>query len=171
MGQIESLGVAYKSIDLPTLLKTEVENGNLKINGNRFSEKIFEIIELPKTKGKKDFRTKALLHPDLPIYVEKLKRMGHKLVIDTSMEFAGAGGYFNDVDGVIAILPDSSWITFLHEFQHAEFNRYVSPIFDSLEETAMDQESLEFLIKNSGLSELSSERVSRIVELIEDGFS
>ena len=170
MGQIESLGVSYKSIDLPTLLKTEVEKGKIKINGNRFSEKIFEIIELPKTKGKKDFRTKVLLHPELPIYVEKLKRMSYKLVIDTSMEFAETGGYFNDVDGVIAILPDSSWTTFLHEFQHVEFIRYVSPIFDSLEETAMDQESLEFLIKNSGLSELSSERVSRIVELIEDGF-
>jgi len=77
--------------------------------------------------------TLALKHPDMKTGLKELEDMGYTLTVDTSLSSTEAGAYFSPTDKIIAIRSNSSWQTFQHEFQHAQYNHFVIPHFESLQ--------------------------------------
>jgi hypothetical protein len=68
----------------------------------------------------------AFRHPDLPKFMEELKAKGCRLVVDSSLPAnLKAGAYYWPYNNVIALRPNATWQTFLHEFQHFEFNHFI----------------------------------------------
>jgi hypothetical protein len=86
---------------------------------------LLKVDELPPPGKDLGAKTIALQHPEMAAYKKRIEDMGYNLVIDTSISTTGAEAYIFDFTKVLALSPKSSWQTFVHEFQHVEFNRFL----------------------------------------------
>lgn len=71
----------------------------------------------------KDPLESAFMHEKLPEYLKQMEEDGYRLVVDSSLPISRMGGYFSPAKKVIALRPESKWITFAHEYQHYEFDQ------------------------------------------------
>ena len=88
--------------------------------------------ELPPPKATSKALDPALTNPKMKAAIEDMERRGIHLVVDSSMSVlknpvgdGSTGAYFLDQgagQGVIALRPESSWRTFIHEYTHSIFN-------------------------------------------------
>lgn len=129
--QLIQMGAKLSEVYERTYLKILVEYKLIKFNYES-SPIDFEFgrllrIDVPPTAVKvANWATPALKHPEFVKYMEILKKMGSGVVVDTSLPFTGAGAYYSPANGLIALRPTSTWATFVHEFQHAKFDRLFS---------------------------------------------
>ena len=79
------------------------------------------------TKGKRHTNSRglALKHKDIDAKIKKAESVGVKVVVDTSLSRKGAVGYYSPKQKILAINPNSNWLTFEREFQHALFDNYL----------------------------------------------
>jgi hypothetical protein len=80
--------------------------------------------DLPKPKYF-SFHNTALTHPKMAEYLAEINRLGYRLVVDPRIgvqsDTSITLGSFNLFQGTIRILPNASWYTFIHEFQHLKY--------------------------------------------------
>ena len=69
----------------------------------------------------------ALEHKNIDARIKEAEEMGVKVVIDTSLDRKGDSvlAYFSPRTKILAIRPDSDWLIFEHELQHALFENYL----------------------------------------------
>lgn len=67
----------------------------------------------------------ALKNPKMPEYLKKMKEKGFSLIVDPSLGVESDAisilGRFSPSRRSIRILPNTTWDTFMHEYQHLEF--------------------------------------------------
>ncbi len=172
---LDRLGVEGHVTKDPTYLRTNVETfKKTKLTTKAGEAKnygvVFEVDRLPPAGSATGPGANAFRHPLMAEYKKKLEAMGYRLVVDTSIDYTGAGAYHWSHNHVIALRPNSSWQTFLHEFQHAEFAHYLERNFYSMQINVMDLgKPLATVLKPETLQALGTERVQRLETLIKKG--
>jgi hypothetical protein len=70
-----------------------------------------------------DVGTRALQHPRLPVYLDRLKSVGGSLLVDSSLgvSYCGSAGYLLSQSRSVVIKPQTTWNEFIHEFSHLDF--------------------------------------------------
>jgi hypothetical protein len=114
--ELDALGVKYKARD-----GSYADRWMKLPEDARGRSSLLEVLELPLPSASPGPMTPALLHPDLPTFIEKLNDKHALLVIDSSLAATNVGGYFDGVH--LALRSDMPWHVFLHEFQHFEYHR------------------------------------------------
>lgn len=142
--ELKDMGVAYEILS-PFDASTRIDDFFLEIRTQQSAKlwrqmRLLRIKSLPKKTGAASASEFTLLHPDLPVYLEKMKKMGYFLAVDPSLDLkTGAAAYFTPSDRVIAIEPTTPWIYFIHEYEHLLFNETIaqkiesSPIYKKIE--------------------------------------
>lgn len=128
--------------------------------------KILMVTDLPPPGTATGPGVNAFVHPEMAAYQARLEAMGIDLVVDTSTNFGGAGAYFWGHTRVLALRPNSTWQTFLHEFQHVQFDRFVAPNFQRMQQLAISNRPIESALTAEQLTELGPQRVARLQELL-----
>jgi hypothetical protein len=164
------MGVSYTPLrNTQTDLASLVESGEIHYVSSKpdpFMGKVLRVDTLPGKKGPAKFSTPALLHPEMAAYKAKIEEMGYRLVVDTSIQFTGTGGYLWESERTLAILPDSDWATFAHEFQHLEFAHYLEKGFGQTASNVKRGYSLSSLLPAELRQTLGSARIKRLEALI-----
>jgi hypothetical protein len=173
---LDKMGVKYSPAADRTLLFDDVnfwDKTKLKIpRGFRPDYGlVLDINELPRPGTASGPNTNAFLHPQMAGYVLKLGRMGYRLTVDTSMGSSGVGGYNVPKPKVIALSANSTWQTFVHEFQHAEFAEYLADNFRYLQGVVAEgvhvRIAMQMEPKKFGM--LGEDKVNRLQLLLEKG--
>jgi len=114
--------------------------------------------------------TPALQHPLMEAYLAEMKKNKCFLVIDTSLPFSGAGAYFHPGVKVIAISPQTTWATFMHEFNHFEFDLYVRPHLAEVVKSVRQGNGIHsVLLRNNGaanLARMGAPRLKKLEDLV-----
>jgi hypothetical protein len=134
--------------------------------GHHYGE-ILRIERLPPSVSGANLRTPALQHPEMAREIERLKEMGVDVVVDTSLRGSSTGAYFWSHTNVIAIRPNSTWQTFRHEVQHAEFDRFIAPRLSSLREAVtVEGRSAREVLSMRGNAAYTDREIRRLESLI-----
>lgn len=164
--QLSSMGVATEPVEIETFL----ENGfygrpEIVMNDTRplFMGKIYKILNLPQPEKSQGFFAKALKHPQMAFYKERMEKLGHSLVIDSSLPHSGAAGYYWAPGKIIAITPDCEWGTFIHEFQHLEFQVFLSHRLPELRDKVRRGLDIESLLAETGVYSKRSSRLRKLL--------
>ncbi len=166
-------GIEYEPTSLPGVLSHNVANGTQSVtnNGER-AGRVYRVTGLPASGNRRGPNINAYEHPDLAVYVERLREMGVELVIDSTTQAAGMGAYFwrrSDNVKILSLPPHSTWRTFLHEFQHAEFDNLVMPFFDRMKAVRASGTNLAEAARPDWVQRVGVERLNRIQELMDQG--
>lgn len=169
---LTKLGVEYRQVYRTTYLEGNVRYFNKQTLTNvaegsapNFG-KILMVTELPPAGTATGPGVNAFLHPEMAAYKARLEAMGIDLVVDTSTSYGGAGAYFWGQTNVLALRPNSTWQTFLHEFQHAQFERFVSPNFTRMQHLTLGRRPIEEAFTPAQLQELGPQRIARLQDLM-----
>jgi hypothetical protein len=172
--ELRQMGVGFRS-DPRTITQVEGDvryfPDNIRYSpgaqaGSHYGE-ILRIESLPAPVGRGTPRTTALQHPEMAQEIERLRAMGVDVVVDTSLRGSSTGAYFWQHTNVIALRPNSTWQTFRHEVQHAEFNRFVAPRLESLRETvAVEGRSAREVLSARGNAAYTDREIERLESLI-----
>lgn len=127
---------------------------------------LLKITDLPPPRSSSPL-ARALTHPDLPQYLARMEEMGVDLVIDPSLRVTGAGAYFLPGSRVIALQADSSWKTFVHEYQHALFNQYVRTRFTDVADAVNNGLHVRNVLPTDVVEALGDTRITRLQRLLE----
>ena len=141
--------------------KLDLEGGSKPYYGQ-----ILKVDELPPPGKDRSAKAIALLHPEMAAYKKRVEDMGYQLVIDTSISSTGAEAYIFDYTKVLAISPKSSWQTFVHEFQHVEFNRYIRDRAWGYQLEINKQKKLVDVMRLRTQKKLGAERVKKLEALL-----
>jgi hypothetical protein len=171
---LDKMGVKFRPSNDPTYLDSNVNTWNktkLETSPGQKPDygKVLNIEELPPPGTATGPSTNAFLHPEMAAYKAKLEQMGYRLTVDTSTPFTGAGAYQWSYTKVVSLRPDSTWQTFLHEFQHAEFSHYLVYSFSRLEATVANGGTVRGLMSPQMMQTLGSEKVERLQTLLQKG--
>lgn len=166
-------GIEYAPTSLPGALSHNVARGTQTVtnNGER-AGRVYRVTGLPTPGNRRGPNVNAYEHPDLAVYVERLREMGVELVIDSTTQAAGMGAYFwrrSDNVKILSLPPESTWRTFLHEFQHAEFDNLVMPFFDRMKAVRSRGANLSEAARPDWVQRVGVERLNRIQELLDQG--
>lgn len=132
---LDQMGIKYRVTNKTTYIETELTAQNAA-GQDPFYGKIYNIVQLPPASKNGNFDSNAFEHPQMAEYHSKLKAMGYKLVVDSSLPFSNANNYFWQETKVVALRPNSTWSSFIHEFQHAEFESLISLNFSEIQSLA-----------------------------------
>ncbi|MBK7891058.1 MAG: hypothetical protein IPJ84_09505 [Bdellovibrionales bacterium] len=128
------------------------------------------IKSLPKPALKGSLNTNALSHPQMADYLKKMDELGLNLVVDTSLREINVGAYYWAKTRVIALRPESTWQTFLHEFQHAQFDAFILPRIKALREAVqVEGKSLRDVLPSKLIAEYGEKEVGRLEKLLRNG--
>jgi hypothetical protein len=171
---LDKMGVKFRPSNDPTCLDGNVNTWNktkLETSPGQKPDygKVLTIDELPPPGTATGPSTNALLHPEMAAYKAKLEQMGYRLTVDTSTPFTGAGAYQWSYTKVVSLRPDSTWQTFLHEFQHAEFSHYLEGGFSRLEASVANGGTVRGLMSPQMVQTLGADKVQRLQTLLEKG--
>lgn len=171
---LDKMGVKFRPSNDPTYLDSNVNTWNktkLETSPGQKPDygKVLNIDELPPPGSATGPNTNAFLHPEMAAYKAKLEQMGYRLTVDTSTPFTGAGAYHWSYTKVVSLRPDSTWQTFLHEFQHAEFSQYLAGSFSRLEATVANGGTVRGLMSPQMVQTLGADKVQRLQTLLEKG--
>lgn len=166
--QLKSMGVEFEEIPLRPIFsnRTRVTPTNY---GEVHPGRILKITKVPPPYSSGSWLTPALFHPELADYRAKLENMGITLVVDTSMTFKHYAGYFSAQRKLLAIQPGATWGTFLHEFQHAEFEANIAPYFDRMVGTINAGRNITDAVPKNVRKQLGEKKLQRLSELIRMG--
>jgi hypothetical protein len=175
IARLDNMGVKFHETEGHTYLEQNAKDNltnviTLPTEETKYG-KILQIDDLPPAGKSTSYSTNALLHPEMAEYKAKLEKMGYHLTIDTSIPFTGSGAYFSSFDNIVALRPNSTWQTFLHEFQHAEFDHYFGAHFGQLQEVVASGKNLNQVFPNDLVQTLGKDRVSKIQSLLEKGMT
>ena len=182
--QLDDLGVGHSTIkrDPSSGVGLTTLEGNVKLwksqaleltpfENKEFYGSLLKVEKLP-TPGKATGpSTNAFLHPEMGVYKKKLEDLGYSLAVDTSLSTTGAEAYFWGYNKVLALNPKSNWQTFVHEFQHAEFNKYMYPRFSKLQSAVNRGEKLEDILRLKVAKKLSPTKIKKLQALMEKQIS
>lgn len=177
--QLDEMGVQYRRTDDLSYFRDLFLDGEVKkpkgsagyrMMGEAYGEQL-QITKLPMQKGQKSPFASALTHPDMPEYLENLEKMGYKLNVDTSIPYTGTGGYFDPNKKFIAIKPEMKWHEFIHEFQHAEFDKFVKSEFSDMKAEVNFGNSLQEAVSKKTISDIGEGKLKRIEELLKKGLT
>lgn len=146
----------------------DYSKGNL---GENYYGEVFKVTKLPPKSKKASLSTNAFEHPEMADYLKKLDEMGIDLVVDTTLSLRGSrfSAYYSPGNS-IALNPSSSWQTFLHEFQHAQFYEFIAPRFSSLERAVqVEGRSLKSVLSQRAIQEYGEREISRLQKLLSEG--
>jgi len=131
----------------------------------------FKITELPKPVPSKsaNAKTPALLHPDMPIYFKIMKKLGYELHIDPTLKFIGAGGVHSPHAKIIAIKPQSTWQTFIHEFQHLQFSQLLQKDFSKIQSQVQSGKKLKNILPRKTLKSLGPRKTKLLQKSLKKG--
>lgn len=139
-------------------------------NGESYYGEILKVTKLPPATKNANLGTNAFEHPEMEQYLKKMNDMGIDLVVDTSIRNAGAGAYYLGETKVIALRPGSTWQTFIHEFQHAQFDAFIKPRFESLQKAVqVEGRSLKEVLHVKVNNEYGEREVRRLEKLLKQG--
>lgn len=122
---------------------------------------------LPRPNGRGTLETNAFLHPDMPRYLKKLEEYGYSLVVDPATFGTRLGNYARRDLRVIALKPEATWLTFLHEFQHVEFN---VKILDRLGDLSFEDAARRSPSELRSILDMSNPMVARAMSLARRGW-
>lgn len=159
-------GVRFRVSDRPTRLQSLAETREIRPDHELFLGKVLELEGLPAPVRPGTPDTPALLHPKMRRYFDKMKEYGYALGIDTSLEQTNAGAYFRASDRLIAIRRNTSWTSFLHEFQHLEFDRYIAPDFGYIREALHSGKRLRDVLPRDVVRAWGRQRTTQLESLI-----
>lgn len=143
-----------------------------RADGTKAYGALYRVDRLPPV-GRASPFAPALSHPEMAEYLRKMRAQGYELVIDSSLKHTGAGAYFYEKNKVIALAPNSTWQTFLHEYQHLEFSNsllrynFVEPIV-ALRQSGKD---LQTSLHPAVVAEIGADKVAKIQRLIDRGIT
>jgi hypothetical protein len=171
---LKQLGVEVRARPGVTHLQANVERWKettLEVapGGKADYGKLFNVEKLPPAGKATGAGTNAFLHPEMAAYKAKLESMGYRLTVDSSLPFTGAGGYHAGHSKIIALSPHSTWGTFVHEFQHAEFAQFVARDFEAFQAAVGRGHSVRELLPQRALAEFSPEKLDRLQKLMDKG--
>lgn len=174
LNSLRAMGVKFRQSKDSTFLDGNVntlKETKLEILPGRkpYYGKVLDIEDLPPPGIAKGPNTNAFFHPDMAAYKKKLEQMDYRLTVDTSTPFTGASAYASTQPKVVSIRPDSTWQTFLHEFQHAEFSHYIGDGFGRLEVAAAYGKSVRELMSPKMIQALGENRIKSLQRLLEKG--
>ena len=136
------------------------------MEGEAYYGTLRKVTKLPPAGTEASASTNAFLHPEMAKYKQRLDDMGYTLAIDTSLPQTGAEAYNWGYRKVVAMRPDSNWQTFVHEFQHVEYDRYLKRRFDKLRVAVSRGNKLEDVLKLKIQNRIGPERVRRLQNLL-----
>lgn len=183
--QLEKMGAKVSRTEMDTLLKEVKQDdweGSLKIKPMRYTDgaqrpyygEVLRIDLLPPPKARGSGSSLALTHPEMGAYLKQMRQMGYDLVVDSSQRHVGAFGYFSDARRVISISPDSTWATFIHEFQHLEFFEKIMKQ-NALREFEMirlvDKEDLLTSLNPEYVKYVGADKIRQIQSLLDRGIT
>lgn len=143
----------------------------LSQNSGQFS-KLKEVVELPKNKGPASPDTPALIHPDMETYLKKAQAMGVKIIIDPTLALTkNILAAYRFQSKTIHIRPDSSFQTFVHEFEHAHFEEVIGRQSRILREDIQSGKSLSEVLPPAIQKELGKEKVEKLETLVKSGYN
>ncbi len=178
---LSALGVVVDETKLPPYLSELVatqENPEGRIRFDQtpgvreaFFGTILRVLRLPKPALKSDPNALALTHPDMPSALQDLKKLGYDFYIDTSLRFADASSYFDGEFGMIGIQPNTPWHVFIHELQHAKWNRFLESVisFDALQSKIESGKTLKELLSLQDRELLDPEILQKLESLLKQG--
>ena len=136
-------------------------------NGESYYGEILKVTKLPPSSKNANLATNAFEHPEMEQYLKKMNEMGIDLVVDTSIKNTGAGAYYWEETKVIALRPGSNWQTFIHEFQHAQFDAFIQPRFESLKKAVqIDGRSLKEVLPAKVNNQYGAKEIQRLEKLL-----
>ncbi len=153
--------------ELHRMANSEEINVAADARGFRYYGEIYTVDTLPKPLAKGSAYTEALLHPEMARYRKLLDKMGYQLVIDTSLGPMNTKGYVCVKNRILALEPTSSWQTFIHEYQHVEFDHYIKPHFFSLENLVAEGKSIKDVLPIEEQKAWGARRVALLQTLLE----
>lgn len=159
-------GVRFKVSDRPTRLRGLADAKEIRPDHELFLGKVLEIEGLPPPVRPGTPDTPALLHPKMRHYFEKMREYGYALGLDTSLEQTHAGAYFRESDRLIGIRRNTSWTSFLHEFQHLEFAHYISPDYGYIRESIRSGRRLKDVLPPEVLKAWGPRRTAHLESLM-----
>lgn len=165
------MAVTYTPLPNDTYLHVLVDGGDIKLIPDglgRYDGKVLRVEDLPPAAQSVKPSTPALLHPQMAEYKSKIEALGYTLVIDTSMNFTGASAYHYAEKRVLALTPTSTWPELEHEFQHAEFEHYLSKDFNHVVRMVEGGASLSSVLPADVLEQLGKGRVRRLEKLMRE---
>lgn len=169
--QLAKNGVKVEEAATPTYVESQVKywgGVEMKAESSYFGE-VLDITALPVKKNSGGTFSNAFSHPEMPEYMKSLKKMGIDLSVDTSLTQTGAGAYYG-IGERIALRPDSTWQTFLHEYQHAQFDAYLRPRLDELTKAVYQEgKSVADVIPYLKQAGYTEKEVSRLEKLLKQG--
>lgn len=123
--KLAKAGVQSRLIDIEPDVPFAMINGELV----PIKEAVREITgSLPAPVEKPNAFTNMFYHPELPIYLEKMKALGFRLVVDSTLSHAGAGGVMDWDKRIIGVTPNAKWQVFVHEFEHLKFELFLRAV-------------------------------------------
>jgi hypothetical protein len=171
---LEKMGVKFSKSYDPTSLNSNVKIWKitkLETSPEQLENygKVLNIDKLPPPGTATGPKTNAFFHPEMARHKAELEQMGYRLTVDTSIPFTGAGAYHWSYTKVVSLRPDSTWQTFLHEFQHAEFSHYLKRSFSWLESRVSSGSTLHDSMSPQLIEKLGTDRVKRLETLLKRG--
>lgn len=131
---------------------------------------ILKVTQLPPPSQGAGLMSNAFKHPEMAEYLKKMDEMGIDLVVDTSLRGTGTGAYYWGRTNVIALRPDSSWQTFLHEFQHAQFDAFIRPKMGMLKDAVqVEGRSIKDVLPRNVVNEYGEKEIARLEKLLRQG--
>lgn len=170
---LTTMGAKFKRVNGPTALDEAIEYKGIIVvekNGEKASGQLYEIQALP-TAAKASGSQYALLHPEMAAHKAELERLGYKMVVDSTLQLGPVQGYLDPTRKVVGIGPHANWSLFKHEFQHVEFDHFISARIDKYVEMKKEGKSLAELWRGQGraVERLGMASVRKIEKMLNEG--
>lgn len=170
--QLDKMGVKYSEVEVDTHLRNAELRGETTVkpddDGIVDDGQVLEVTGLPKPRATGNVNTPAFSHPEMADYMNRLKQMGYRVVVDTSLNHTGAGGYMSPTEKFIAMEPDSTWQTFVHEYQHLEFQETIEPNFAKWAEAKKTTgATLESVVDAETKARIGPKKLARLEQLMD----
>ncbi|MGZ6470046.1 MAG: hypothetical protein ACXWRZ_02730 [Bdellovibrio sp.] len=173
LAELKLAGIEFeKDTTRMTAVEGEVKDWPENINYNKGNLKeayygeFLKIKKLPPPGDKGTF-SNALNHPEMREYFKKMKKLKIDLVVDTSLRGTSTQAYYSNSYKVIALQPETSWLTFLHEFQHAQFDAFITPRIGSLKNAVqVGGRSIKKVLPKKIQNQYSDKELARLEKLL-----
>jgi len=119
---LEKWGGEYPLHDIGFVRPDALYSATHQVIGYHLSKDLRYVLSPSEKVGKNHPLTPALIHPKFRAEFEKLKALGFTVVLDASL--SGLAAY--QQGRFIYMSADANWATFLHEAQHALFEKFLS---------------------------------------------
>ena len=174
LDRVKRMGIEGRETKIPTQLRENVvwrQQTKLIRNAGQNEDYgvVYLIDKLPKSLPEIGPQAQALTHPEMAAYKAKLEAMGYRLAVDTSLPHTGADGYVWSFTKVLALRSRAPWLTFLHEFQHAEFAHFLERDFDTLVTYSLKGKPIQEALPATTVQQLGPQRIERLNSLIKKG--